>query len=121
MKVLIVDDNQSITEAISDYFESENIECTTVNDGEAGLEEIQKEKYDAVLLDIAIPKLNGLDIIKQLDTKTIIERNIIVITASVMQEDNIQDLKKTGVKEVLIKPMSLEKIDEIRQRYLSQR
>ncbi|MEJ7641838.1 MAG: response regulator [Candidatus Nitrosocosmicus sp.] len=94
MRVLIVDDNENIIEAIRDYFDSENIECTAVTDGASGWRKY-KENYDAVLLDIAIPKLNGLDIINQLDNKTISERNIIVITTRFFRKTQDQ---KAGVR-----------------------
>ena len=41
MKVLIIDDNESITEAVKDFFESENIECSSVNDGRAAQRNIK--------------------------------------------------------------------------------
>ena len=59
MKVLIIDDNESITEAVKDFFEFENIECKIVNEGRLGLSEIENQKFDLILLDIAIPSLYG--------------------------------------------------------------
>jgi len=44
MEVLIIDDNESITEAVKDFFEFENIECKTVNEGREGISEIEKSK-----------------------------------------------------------------------------
>jgi DNA-binding response OmpR family regulator len=119
MRVLLIDDNENIVEAFKDYYEAEGIDCKAVTNGINGLEEIQKEKYDLVLLDIAIPELNGMDVLKQLDLKSVDEKNIIVITASVLQHDEIKYLKELGVKEILYKPISLEKIEDIKKKYLT--
>jgi DNA-binding response OmpR family regulator len=77
MKVLIVDDNESITEVVKDFFEFENIECKTINDSQDGLNEIKNSKYDLILLDIAMPNFTGLDILNELkrqklNTKTLL-------------------------------------------------
>ncbi len=48
MMVLIIDDNESITEAVKDFFEFENIECKTVNEGRLGLLEIENQRFDLI-------------------------------------------------------------------------
>ena len=55
---LVIDDNKDLTEAIYDSLDSPDIECTMINDGKAGLDEILKErgKYNLILLDIAYAK-----------------------------------------------------------------
>ena len=54
MKLLVIDDNKDLTEAIYDSLDSSEIECKMINDGKAGLDEILNErgKYNLILLDI---------------------------------------------------------------------
>jgi DNA-binding response OmpR family regulator len=68
MKVLVIDDNKDLTEAIYDSLDSPDIECTMINDGKAGLDEILKErgKYNLILLDIAMPNFSGMDVLRTL-------------------------------------------------------
>ena len=118
MKVLIVDDNESITEVVKDFFEFENIECKTINDSQSGLVEIKNNDYDLILLDIAMPNLTGLDILHELKRQKIENKNIIIFTASVFKPELINEFLQVGVKEVLSKPISIEKMDQIRLKYL---
>ncbi|HYF98701.1 MAG TPA: response regulator [Candidatus Saccharimonadales bacterium] len=119
MKVLIVDDNESITEVVKDYFEYENIECVTVNDGRDGLDEIQTNRYDLILLDIAIPGYSGIDILNELDPDYIEKNNIIIFTASVFKSEDVEKFLKMGIKDVCVKPISLESLDTIKEKYLA--
>ena len=68
MKLLVIDDNKDLTEAIYDSLDSSEIECKMINDGKTGLDEILTErgKYDLILLDIAMPNFSGMDILKKL-------------------------------------------------------
>lgn len=118
MKILIIDDNESITEAVKDFFEFENIECKTVNEGRLGLAEIENQRFDLVLLDIAIPSYTGIDILNELKRQRIENQNIIIFTASVFTPEQINDFLEIGVKEVLTKPISLDKLEYIKQKYL---
>jgi len=49
MKLLVIDDNKDLTEAIYDSLDSPGIECTLINDGKAGLDEILKERGSTIL------------------------------------------------------------------------
>jgi DNA-binding response OmpR family regulator len=118
MKVLIVDDNESMTEVVKDFFELENIECNSVNDGREALIEIQNNNYDLILLDIAIPEYSGLDILNELKRQCIENKNIVIFTASVFKDEDAEKFLEIGVKEVCLKPISLEKLEAIKQEYL---
>jgi len=118
MKVLIVDDNENITEVVKDFFELENIECKSVNDGLEGLAEIQNNKYDLILLDLAIPNYSGIDILDELKKQSIVNKNIIIFTASVVKDTEMEKYMDVGVKEILEKPISLAKLESIKQKYL---
>lgn len=119
MKVLIIDDNESITEAVKDFFELDSIDCKTVNDGKAGLMEIENQNYDLILLDIALPNFTGLDILNELKRLGVENKNIIIFTASVFKSNQVSEFLQIGVREVLAKPISLDKLDYIKKKYLT--
>jgi two-component system OmpR family response regulator len=73
MKILIVDDNQDITELVSKFLTAKGFENVATNDPRNGLERIIKERYDVVLLDIAMPEFCGRDIIEALENKNILK------------------------------------------------
>lgn len=120
MRVLIIDDNESITEVVKDFFEFENIKCKTINDGREGLHEIENNDYDLILLDIAMPNFTGLDILNELKRQRIGNKNIIIFTASVLKSELVDQFFDIGIKEVMSKPISIDKMDQIRIKYLKQ-
>ena len=79
MRILVVDDNQSITKMLHKYFTTHGIDVMTLNDGKNALETIQKQKFDVILLDMAMPGFNGADIINGLEKISILEQQKIII------------------------------------------
>jgi len=60
MRLLVVDDNDEITQAITFYCSTEkDLDCRVINNGQEGLESIRSEKFDLILLDIAMPEFSG--------------------------------------------------------------
>ena len=121
MKVLIIDDNRDVTSAIADFFDSMEINYKIIDEGREALEEIvnQTEKYNLILLDIAMPQLSGHDILERLkDNGDLIRsKNIVLFTASTLTNNDIQKYSNLGIKEVLRKPMSLDDLTDLIQKY----
>ena len=59
--ILVVDDEKDIRDSIGIYLKSEGYDTVKCNDGEEALEAIEKEDIDLVILDVMMPKLNGID------------------------------------------------------------
>ncbi len=118
MRLLVVDDNHEITEAITFYCSTEkDLDCRMINNGQEGLESIRNEKFDLILLDIAMPQFSGGDVIESLKQDRLIEsKNIVVFTASSDQK-LFKEMKNAGVKEVFKKPFSLDGIIALIEKY----
>ena len=121
MKVLIIDDNRDVTNAIGDFFDSMEINYKIIDEGREALNEIvnQTEKYNLILLDIAMPQLSGHDILERLkDNGDLIRsENIVLFTASTLTNNDIQKYSNLGIKEVLRKPMSLDDLTDLIRKY----
>jgi|SRR3989344_3119836 len=65
-KILIVEDDRPLQEVYSDTLKAEGYEVDTADDGEIALQKMQQGGWDLVLLDVILPKINGLDIMDQL-------------------------------------------------------
>ena len=120
MKLLLIDDNKDLTEAIYDSLDSQDIECTIINEGKAGLDEILKErgKYNLILLDIAMPNFSGMDVLKTLKKEDLLKsENIIIFTASSITDRDIDDFVDAGAKGVLKKPVSLDELTALVEKY----
>ncbi len=111
LKVLLVDDNKEITEMVSFYLESNEIECKVVNSGRGGLEEIRTGHYDVVILDLAMPEFSGFDVFDALKKGGLVRsNNIIIFTASSISDENAENMLNDGAKRVLRKPVSLDEL-----------
>ena len=109
MKILLVDDNQSITTMMSRYLTIKGHDCTVSNDGRNGLSLIENLKFDVVLLDIAMPEFSGFDLIDALEKKgKLKEQKIIFFTASSVKNEQIEEYLKKGVHSCIRKPVQLE-------------
>lgn len=113
MDILIIDDNKEITDMVSFFLDSQNINCTSVNTGKEGLSEIENGDYDVILLDLTMPDFSGFEIFSQLKKENLLNKNnILLFTASFIEDDEIQRMVSDGAKGVLKKPVSIDNIIE---------
>jgi len=116
MKILIIDDNKSITNMLEQMLDLEDHEVVVVNSGRNGLTLIENSKFDAIILDLSMPEFSGIDIIDSLEKSgKIKEVNIIVMTASVITDDELDSLKKRGIHACLRKPIESDVLISILQ------
>ncbi|MFZ0183380.1 MAG: response regulator [Nitrosotalea sp.] len=98
MRILAIDDNRTITTMIREYLNSRGHECLVSNDGREGLAMILDQKFDAILLDLAMPKFSGYDIVKSLiQTGKMPENKILVFSAGDISEGELKILQDNGV------------------------
>jgi two-component system alkaline phosphatase synthesis response regulator PhoP len=104
MKVLIVEDDQAMAVALRDGFTYEGYTVQVARDGADGLRMASEKELDLVILDVMLPKINGLDVCKQLrsDGKS---TPIIMLTARGQEIDKVRGLK-TGADDYVTKPFS---------------
>jgi DNA-binding response OmpR family regulator len=108
MKVCVIDDNKSITGMIEKLLKMKGHESVIINDGREGLSILEKEVFDVVVLDIAMPKFSGIDVVDALnESGRIKDHKICILTASSAGETSVEELRAKGVKEILKKPMDL--------------
>ena len=106
MKILIIDDNKDITKMFYKYMTIKGHSCSVANDGRSGLNLIENQAFDVVILDIAMPEFSGNDIIDALcKSGKIKNQNIITLTASSINYDDESTLKSKGVHSCLKKPI----------------
>lgn len=108
MKFLIIDDNFETTDMLKEFFEKSNFQVKIVHDGKQGLESIKNEKFDKILLDIAMPEFNGIDVVEELSKENFKEfEKIIIITALAMTAAEIEFLSSYGIKKIISKPLKM--------------
>ena len=106
MKILIIDDNKDITEMLCKFFTMQDHECTLSNDGKNGLTMIENQKFDVVLLDLAIPDFSGKKIIDSLyESGKIKNQKVVLFTASPTSQKEIDDMIEKGAHSHIKKPI----------------
>lgn len=108
MRILIVEDEQQLSEALGAILEKHNYIVDRVFNGEDGLDYILSNIYDLVILDIMLPLMNGLDVLKKA-RKEGIECPIILLTAKGEVSDKVEGLD-CGADDYLPKPFYTEEL-----------
>ena len=103
-RILVVDDEQSITTLLKYNLEKENFEVDVVHDGEAAIDYAMSNQYSFIILDLMLPKINGFDVTKKL-RKEKISTPIIMLTAKDETIDKIIGLE-IGADDYVTKPFS---------------
>jgi CheY-like chemotaxis protein len=119
MKVLVIDDNINNTEVVSFFLEANEIECNIITNGRDGLEAIKKEHYDLILLDLAMPDFSGIDIFDALKEQNLIpSNNIVIFTASTIDEGEMNRMLAEGAKGIVYKPLSIDQLEDMVKKHL---
>lgn len=102
-RILLVEDEKAIRDAVSAYLEREGYWVTAAADGEVALTEFDKHRFDVVVLDLMLPKISGEDVCRSI--RDLSDVPIIMLTAKGETEDRIAGLE-LGADDYLVKPFS---------------
>lgn len=108
LKMLCVDDNSDLLKSLEDQFTSENFDVDTADDGDIALELIKKNRYDIILLDVKMPKVDGLAVLKEL--KKISRLPHVIMLSAVDDLEIAKECVKLGAKDFISKPYDPEEL-----------
>lgn len=109
MKVLIVDDSHDIVETIMDYLELEGITADCAYNGQSAINLLAEQHYDVIVMDIMMPKLDGLNTVKKLREEVYCSTPILFLTAKDTLQDKIAAFTSGG-DDFLNKPFAMEEL-----------
>jgi len=113
LKILGIDDNQDLLDLCKVVLTSAGHEYTGVNNGKEGLENIRKENFDLVLLDLSMPEFSGIDVIDALYSDGLMNKQkIVIFTASSATEKEYGPLLEKGAHSVIKKPLDIDLLVE---------
>ena len=116
--ILIVDDNEANISSMWDYLKSRGYSLIAARDGESAVRLANSEKPNLILMDIQMPKMDGLEAMKIMRTNPeLVSTPIIALTALAMTGDRERCLQ-AGANEYLTKPVKLKYLSETIQKYL---
>lgn len=103
MKVLIVDDESGVLKMYSEYFELNGIQVLKTNDGQAGIKLAKEQRPDVILLDIIMPRYNGLDVLKDIKKDEELKNIPVFLLTNLPQESSGEKAKALGASGYLVK------------------
>ena len=107
-RILVVEDEPAILSGLRDLLELEDYDVLTATDGQAGLKLALSEDPDLVILDVMLPKVSGLDVLRKLREHRI-RGSVIMLTAKREERDMVKGLN-LGADDYITKPFSLEEL-----------
>jgi DNA-binding response OmpR family regulator len=105
-KILIIDDDPTLLKVVQPFLESHGYKISLALDGQEGIEMVQKEHPDLIILDVQMPKMNGYTFVFEL--KKISEGKVTPIIVLTAKEGMAEIFKVEGVKEYITKPFKPE-------------
>jgi len=105
--ILIVEDEKNIAKVLQYNIKKEGYDCDVAYDGAEGLEKALSGKFDLILLDIMLPKMNGFEVCENIRYKSQVP--IIFVTAREEEKDKIFGLE-TGADDYVTKPFSFKEL-----------
>ncbi len=102
MRILIAEDERNLAEALSVFFEKNQFSVDTVFDGQAAYDYAVSGGYDAIILDVMMPKLDGVEVLRRLRAERI-RTPVMMLTAKAQKDDRITGFN-AGADDYLPKP-----------------
>lgn len=110
MKLLVIEDEKAVAHVLAEAFGSEGHEVVIRYTGEDGLAYLTHERPDAVVLDIRLPKINGVAVLQQIRSTD--PRLPVIIMTGLATPDEVAEIRRLGVTEIIEKPEVLRRFSE---------
>ncbi|MCX7794616.1 MAG: sigma-54 dependent transcriptional regulator [Thermodesulfovibrionales bacterium] len=107
-RVLVIDDDETVRDVLNSFLGEKGFEVITAERGESGLELLLSEKFDLALVDLVMPGMGGIDILKELSSRKI-KLPVIIITAYGTIQNAVEAMK-LGAFDYVTKPFNLDEI-----------
>ena len=108
MKVLVVEDDLTVGGFVKRGLEEQRMNVDLVDDGPQGLERASRGEYDVIVLDLRLPGMNGVEVLRTLRDRGI-DTPVLVLTAQDAVDSKVQALR-TGADDYVTKPFSFEEL-----------
>ena len=110
VKLLVADDEQKICHLLESFFSERGYQVFLAHDGATALRAIREERPHLIFLDLRMPGVNGLEILRE--AKLIDQTIKIIVLTAIEDEDTIRQARALGASDYVIKPFSLEYLKE---------
>ena len=116
--ILVVEDNTYLNQAYSLILTKEGYEVDVAFDGEEALEKIKKKKPDIMLLDLLMPKMGGIEVLKHLSKDKKNDAITILILSNLSDDEEVAEARKLGASKYILKAHASPQELAVRVRHL---
>ncbi len=120
-RILVVDDEPGIRESLCGVLQDEGFQCQAVATGEACLQELARQSFDAVLLDVWLPGIDGMETLQRIQEVPFPDRPEVVIISGHGSIETAVRATKLGAFDFLEKPLTIEKVTVVLKNAIQQR
>ena len=113
LKILIIDDDESISSILQDYLELRGHKVETVNEGTRGISKNNIKNYDIIFIDLKMPRLNGIEAVKEIQSKNLKRNSFFVALTATVTEDTIKECFKVGMDAFISKPIQINDLSNV--------
>jgi DNA-binding NtrC family response regulator len=106
-RILIIDDERAIRNALREILEYENYQVDDAEDGASGIDWVTKESYDVILCDIKMPKMDGIEVLEHIQKST--DAPVVMISGHGTIETAVEAIRK-GAYDFIAKPLDLNRL-----------
>ena len=110
-KILLVDDEKDFLDVMSERIEARGMEVTTADSAAQALDKVESGGFDAIILDLMMPGMDGLEALKAIKKKNP-DLQVVLLTGHATVEKGIEAMK-LGAMDFIEKPADLDKLTEI--------
>jgi DNA-binding NtrC family response regulator len=122
MRLLLIEDDENVAEVLADAFAADGHEIAITHTGEEGLTYLAQNRPDAIVLDVRLPNLNGVGVLRQI--RSVDPALPVIIMTGLATAGELAEIQRLGVTEIIEKPELLKRFDDalarIAQRNLTQ-
>lgn len=101
LRILVVEDEKPLARALELKFEHSGFDAVAVFDGQEALDILKKEKFDLILLDLMLPKVDGFGVMQALHERKL--KTPVIVTTNLSQEEDAKKVKALGAAYYLVK------------------
>lgn len=108
--ILLIEDHRTLAETVIDYLATAGFSVDFAADGKAGFQFASEQEYDAIILDIMLPGMDGFEICQKLRTELAVITPVLMLTARDQLSDKLKGFQ-TGADDYLVKPFELAELE----------
>ena len=108
IRILVVEDEIGLADAVGAILRMEGYSADVANDGRTGLELALKNEYDCIILDIMLPGMNGLDVLKEIKSDPKLKDIAVIMVSAYTSAEDIEQSMNLGASGFIKKPVIMD-------------